>query len=71
VHGARDACLSIRHLARGALLSAAHGVWAQVGESDYDASYVALRFDENRDWIGSRKRASGSPSGRIPTNSRA
>jgi hypothetical protein len=37
------------------VLSAAHGVWVQVGEREFDANYIALRFDENRAWIGSQK----------------
>jgi hypothetical protein len=37
------------------ILSVAHGVWVPVSESDFDATYIALRFDENRTHIGSQK----------------
>jgi hypothetical protein len=37
------------------VLSVAHGVWAPVGERDFDATYIALRFDENRAHIGSQR----------------
>src|SRR5438552_1810968 len=36
------------------VLSVAHGVWTQVGDGEYEASYIALRFDENRAHIGSQ-----------------
>lgn len=35
-------------------LSVAHGVWVPVGEREFDATYIALRFDENRAHIGSQ-----------------
>jgi hypothetical protein len=35
--------------------SVGHGVWRPVGESEFDATYVALRFDDNRTHIGSQK----------------
>src|SRR5881275_1646149 len=36
------------------VLSVAHGVWTQVGDGEFEASYIALRFDENRAHIGSQ-----------------
>ena len=35
--------------------SVGHGVWTPVSEHDIDATYIALRFDENRAHIGSQK----------------
>jgi hypothetical protein len=35
--------------------SLGHGVWRLVGESEFDATYIALRFDDNRTYIGSQK----------------
>ena len=35
--------------------SVGHGVWRAVSESEFDATYVALRFDDNRTYIGSQK----------------
>ena len=37
------------------VLSGAHGAWKQVGDREFDATYIAFRFDENRTWIGSTK----------------
>ena len=37
------------------VLSGAHGAWKQVAEGEFQATYVAFRFDENRKWIGSNK----------------
>jgi len=37
------------------VLSGAHGAWKQVGDREFDATYIAFRFDENRKWIGSTK----------------
>jgi hypothetical protein len=37
------------------VLSGAHGAWKQVGNKEFDATYIAFRFDENRKWIGSTK----------------
>ena len=36
-------------------LSGGHGAWKQVGAGEFDATYVAFRFGENREWIGSTK----------------
>lgn len=37
------------------VLSGAHGAWKQVGDKDYDATYIAFRFDQSGKWIGSTK----------------
>ncbi len=37
------------------VLSGGHGAWTRVGEREFDATYIAFRFDENRKWIGSTK----------------
>ncbi|MGC2062310.1 MAG: hypothetical protein WA610_04980 [Thermodesulfovibrionales bacterium] len=37
------------------VLSGAHGVWKQVGDREFDATYIAFRFDQDRKWIGSTK----------------
>ena len=36
-------------------LSGGHGAWKQVSPGEFEATYVAFRFDENRNWIGSTK----------------
>lgn len=33
--------------------SGGHGAWERVGDREFEASYIAFRFDENRKWIGS------------------
>src|SRR2546427_13221789 len=38
------------------VLSGAHGAWKRVGDREFDATYIAFRFDENRKWIGSTKK---------------
>ena len=35
------------------VLSGGHGAWKRVGNREFDATYIAFRFDENRKWIGS------------------
>ena len=35
------------------VLSGAHGAWKRVGDREFDATYIAFRFAENRKWIGS------------------
>jgi hypothetical protein len=35
--------------------SVGHGVWLPVGEREFDASYIALRFDDSGTHIGSQK----------------
>ena len=37
------------------VLSGAHGAWKRVGDREFDATYIAFRFDQNRNWIGSTK----------------
>ena len=37
------------------VLSGGHGVWKRVGDREFDATYIAFRFDQDRKWIGSTK----------------
>ena len=37
------------------ILSGAHGAWKRVGDKEFDATYIAFRFDQDRKWIGSTK----------------
>ena len=37
------------------ILSIAHGVWKRVSAQEFDATYIALRFDENRKFVGTQK----------------
>ncbi len=37
------------------VLSGAHGAWKRVGDREFDATYIAFRFDEKGKWIGSTK----------------
>ena len=36
-------------------LSGGHGTWRRTADGEYEATYIAFRFDENRKWIGSNK----------------
>ena len=36
-------------------LSGGHGAWKQLNGAEFEATYVAFRFDESRKWIGSTK----------------
>jgi hypothetical protein len=36
-------------------LSGGHGAWVRAGDSEFDATYIAFRFDQDRKWIGSTK----------------
>jgi hypothetical protein len=36
-------------------LSVAHGVWKRAGTGEFEGTYVALRFDENRKFVGTQK----------------
>jgi hypothetical protein len=36
-------------------LSGGHGAWKQLGPGEFEATYIAFRFDENRKWVGSTK----------------
>jgi hypothetical protein len=37
------------------VLSGAHGAWRRVGDKEFDATYIAFRFDQTGKWIGSTK----------------
>jgi len=37
------------------VLSGAHGAWKRVGDREFDATYIAFRFDQSGKWIGSTK----------------
>ena len=37
------------------VLSGGHGAWKRVDDGEFDATYIAFRFDENRKWIGSTR----------------
>ena len=37
------------------VLSGAHGAWKRVGDKEFDATYVAFRFDQSGKWVGSTK----------------
>jgi hypothetical protein len=37
------------------VLSGGHGAWKQVGDREFDATYIAFRFDKDGKWIGSTK----------------
>ncbi len=37
------------------VLSGGHGAWKQVGDKEFNATYIAFRFDKNGKWIGSTK----------------
>ena len=37
------------------VLSGGHGAWKRVGDSEFDATYIAFRFDQDRKWVGSTK----------------
>ena len=34
-------------------LSGGHGAWKRTSEGEFEATYIAFRFDENRKWVGS------------------
>ena len=36
-------------------LSGGHGAWKQVSPQEFEATYIAFRFDEDRKWVGSTK----------------
>lgn len=36
-------------------LSGGHGAWKQLTPQEFEATYIALRFDEDRKWVGSTK----------------
>jgi hypothetical protein len=37
------------------VLSGGHGAWKRVGDKEFDATYIAFRFDQKGKWIGSTK----------------
>lgn len=37
------------------VLSGGHGAWRQVRQGEFEATYIAFRFDGNRRWVGSTK----------------
>ena len=37
------------------VLSGGHGAWKRVTAGEFDATYIAFRFDDTRKWIGSTK----------------
>jgi hypothetical protein len=37
------------------ILSGGHGAWKQLTPYEFEATYIAFRFDENRNWVGSTK----------------
>ena len=37
------------------VLSGAHGAWKRVGDREFNATYIAFRFDQSGKWIGSTK----------------
>ena len=36
-------------------LSGGHGAWKRLTPQDFEATYIAFRFDETRKWVGSTK----------------
>ena len=36
-------------------LSGGHGAWKQLTPQEFEATYIAFRFDEDRKWVGSTK----------------
>ena len=36
-------------------LRGGHGAWKQLTPHEFEATYIAFRFDENRKWVGSTK----------------
>ncbi|SPQ01080.1 hypothetical protein NBG4_420004 [Candidatus Sulfobium mesophilum] len=32
-----------------------HGVWKRINDREFDGTYIALRFDENRKLVGTQK----------------
>ena len=37
------------------VLSVGHGVWKRISDREFDATYIALRFDDNRKLVGRQK----------------
>lgn len=36
-------------------LSGGHGTWRRTSDGEFEATYIAFRFDESRKWVGSTK----------------
>ena len=36
-------------------LSGGHGAWKQVGPENFEATYIAFRFDDSQKWVGSTR----------------
>lgn len=36
-------------------LSGGHGAWKQLSPQEFEATYIAFRFDDDRKWVGSTK----------------
>src|SRR5438874_12360412 len=36
-------------------LSGGHGAWRRTSDGEFEATYIAFRFDESRKWVGSTK----------------
>jgi hypothetical protein len=46
---------SVRTTDRSPTTSPSHGVWKQLNERDFMASWIAFQFDEKGAWIGNQK----------------
>ena len=46
---------SVRTTDRHPVMSASHGVWMQVGEREFQATWHAFQFDENGTYVGNQK----------------
>jgi hypothetical protein len=36
-------------------VSGGHGAWKQLSSQEFEATYIAFRFDDSRKWVGSTK----------------
>lgn len=46
---------SVRTTDRSPMTSPSHGVWKQLNESEFMASWIAFQFDEKGAWVGNQK----------------
>lgn len=46
---------SVRTTDRSPVMSPSHGVWAQLNEREFMASWIAFQFDDKGAWIGNQK----------------
>ncbi len=46
---------SVRTTDRSPVMSPSHGVWKQLNEREFMASWIAFQFDEKGTWIGNQK----------------